>query len=247
MRRFLHLYIVVCCIWTVGAFAQSLSDAASPEAPGRLIYIRSCAICHGMALEGRDASWQLDSVFVPPLGASGKAWRLTEPQLQAILLDGFHTVPQQRPAMGMPPFAGRLTDQQIVEVIAYMKAQWTRSERDWQVQATQATALSDEARAQFGAQLYVVKCAVCHGAKLEGLSQRVGAPGQERSVRVPPLRHDILAQAMPDSMLRRIIIEGEAHHPLPHSEFRMPDMRVSGEEADGLVLYLRRVWQGHPP
>lgn len=247
MRRFIHLCAIVCCLWTVGAFAQSSTGAGAANAAGRLIYIRSCAICHGMGLQGRDANWQLDSVFVPPLGASGKAWRMTDGQLQAMLQDGVHAAPSRLPAMGMPPFAGRLDDQQIGDVIAYLKEQWTQPERDHQAQATQAAALPAELRAQFGAQLYVVKCAICHGAKLEGLTQRIGAPGQERSVRVPPLKHDILAQAMSDAMLRGLIIEGETHHPIPHSEYRMPDMRVSDEEANALVLYLRQVWQGKAP
>lgn len=197
-----------------------------------------------MDLKGRDANWQLDSIFVPPLDFSGKAWRLTDPQLHAMLQGGSHAAVQRLSNIAMPPFAGRLSEEDIAEVLLYVKAQWTKPEQGFQSESTRRDALPVEARAELGAQLYAVKCAICHGAQLQGQTQRIGEPGHQRDVRVPALKHDILAQAMSDAMLRGIIIEGEAHHPIPHSEFRMPDMRLSEEEAATLVLYLRQVWRG---
>lgn len=226
--------------------APALAQSADPDAPagGRQAYLRNCALCHGVELQGRDAGWEPDSPYVPPLGAAGKAWRLSDGQLAAMMQGGSHVAAMRLSNVGMPAFAGRLSAEEIGAIVDYLKSQWTGGERTYQAEVDRREALPSSAEAALGAQFYAVKCAVCHGADLEGLSQRIGGAGHEREVRVPALRHDIFAQAMSDARLRDLIQQGEGHSPLPRSEYRMPDFRLDDADVRALIAYLRQVWRG---
>lgn len=247
MLNLFRIVRVLSPLLLLAALATPAGAQNTPPTPGRSTYIRECAICHGLDMKGRDADWRPDSPFVPPLDYSGKAWRLTDMELQAILRAGSHATAMRLSNISMPPFAARLNDSEVDGLIAYLKDQWTAAERGHQVEATRRATLPPAAVAALGAQLYGVKCAICHGPELRGQINLVGEPGQEREVRVPALRHDILAQALSDARLRAIINEGEAHHPIPHSEYRMPGFQLSENEAQALVLYLREVWRGGTP
>jgi mono/diheme cytochrome c family protein len=99
---------------------------------GEGIYKAECAACHGVRLQGqpgwpaRGPDGQLPA---PPLDASGTAWQQPRPQLAAIVKQGRASadLPASAPAdpaPAMPAFAGKLTDKQIDNVLAWVESQW---------------------------------------------------------------------------------------------------------------------------
>jgi mono/diheme cytochrome c family protein len=100
---------------------------------GENIYKAECASCHGVKLEGQP-DWRtrrLDGRLpAPPHDASGHTWRHPKEQLFAIVKFGL--VPPNAPegyASDMPSYAGKLTDRQIENVLAWIESQWSPETR----------------------------------------------------------------------------------------------------------------------
>jgi mono/diheme cytochrome c family protein len=96
---------------------------------GENIYKAECASCHGKQLEGQP-DWRTrradGKLPAPPHDASGHTWHHPMEQLAAITKFGM--VPPNAPAdyvSDMPAFAGKLNDQQIANVLAYIENQWS--------------------------------------------------------------------------------------------------------------------------
>lgn len=114
------------------AFAQALAqpDTADP-ALGAELYQQSCAVCHGTNLQGQE-NWQSpgeDGLLPPPPhDESGHTWHHGDDLLfnytklggQAALersgITGFNS--------GMPPFEDLLSDEEIWNILAYIKSTW---------------------------------------------------------------------------------------------------------------------------
>ena len=103
---------------------------------GRAVYAAACAGCHGAAGEGQPG-WErpgLDGLLpAPPHDVTGHTWQHSDAQLRAWILEG--------PAGGgapasyrsaMPAYAGRLTDTEVDDVIAWMRSLWPPGARAWQ-------------------------------------------------------------------------------------------------------------------
>ncbi len=95
---------------------------------GQGIYQAECASCHGAQLQGQP-EWQTrrpdGKLPAPPHDASGHTWHHPREQLAAIVKQGM--VPPQAPpgyVSDMPAFAGKLTDAQIDNVLAWIESQW---------------------------------------------------------------------------------------------------------------------------
>lgn len=86
------------------ASSQALAQTGDPEA-GREVFEANCAMCHG-----QDASGMMG--MHPSL--RGAVERLTLEGVEVTVRNGRDTMPP------MPAFEGRLTDQEIDEVIAYL-------------------------------------------------------------------------------------------------------------------------------
>jgi S-disulfanyl-L-cysteine oxidoreductase SoxD len=135
--------IVVCCLlsgalaWSVGFsepppqspasthFADA--DDAGIVADGKLVYMRWCASCHGRRLQGQPL-WQLQDSFAgrraPAHDQTGHTWAHSDEDLFLMTLDGrFPSGPSAAPSY-MPAFRDRLTSQQIIATIAFIKATW---------------------------------------------------------------------------------------------------------------------------
>ena len=103
-------------------------DDAALVARGGAIYAQQCAACHGAQGEGQP-DWRergpTGLLPAPPHDASGHTWHHPDEQLFALTKQGVAQVinqPDYRSAM--PAYAGTLSDEQIVAVLSWIKAQW---------------------------------------------------------------------------------------------------------------------------
>ncbi len=99
---------------------------------GEAIYAAHCAACHGAKLEGQpDWRQRLPNgrLSAPPHDESGHTWHHPDRVLFAITKNGM--VPPYAPPgyeSDMPAFAGRLSDDEIRAVLAYIKSHWRTPE-----------------------------------------------------------------------------------------------------------------------
>jgi mono/diheme cytochrome c family protein len=118
------------------AFALGLLLAGCGEAPppadlalGRRVYEQHCAACHGAKLEGQP-DWRTrlpnGRMPAPPHDDSGHTWHHPDHVLFGITKHGL--VPPYAPAgyaSDMPAFAGKLSDEEIRAVLAYIASSWS--------------------------------------------------------------------------------------------------------------------------
>ncbi len=111
-------------------------DDAQVVARGKGLYTVHCAACHGARLEGqpnwheRDASGRLPA---PPHDASGHTWHHPDQVLFDITKYGVARaakIPDY--VTSMPKYEGTLSDEEIVAVLSYIKAQWPANIRKQQ-------------------------------------------------------------------------------------------------------------------
>jgi mono/diheme cytochrome c family protein len=95
---------------------------------GEAIYRAECASCHGAQREGQP-DWRTrrpdGRLPAPPHDASGHTWHHPQEQLFAIVKFGMQP-PNAPPGYvsDMPGYAGKLTDRQIGNVLAWIESQW---------------------------------------------------------------------------------------------------------------------------
>ena len=126
-RRLALAWMAVMAIGAAGCGERSTHDPyALMEGQG--IYNAESAACHGAKLEGQ-ANWQTrrpdGRLPAPPHDITGHTWHPPRQQLAAIVKFGL--VPPHAPpgyASDMPAFAGKLTDAQIDNVLAWIESQW---------------------------------------------------------------------------------------------------------------------------
>lgn len=124
--------------------------AADPENPrqvalGKAVYDQNCAACHGARLEGQP-NWReklpTGRMPAPPHDASGHTWHHPDDILFGItkygLVPGKYAPPNY--SSDMPAFGGKLTDEQIWAVLAYIKSHWPKDIRASQVERTRNAA-----------------------------------------------------------------------------------------------------------
>jgi mono/diheme cytochrome c family protein len=115
---------------------------AARVALGERVYAQHCAACHGAKLEGQP-DWRKrlanGRLPAPPHDETGHTWHHADRVLFGITRNGL--VPPNAPPnyeSDMPAFAGKLSDDEIWAVLAYIKSRWTSRE-------------VSQARAQMGA------------------------------------------------------------------------------------------------
>ena len=111
---------------------------ASQVASGQAIYAANCASCHGPNLEGQP-DWKSRNsngrMPAPPHDDTGHTWHHPDAILFGITKVG--VTPPYAPAgyqSAMPAFGGKLTDQHIWDVLAYIKSRWSPRAREAQAQ-----------------------------------------------------------------------------------------------------------------
>lgn len=135
----MHPRRLIVILWAALA-AAGCSESASRADPrdaalvarGEALYARECAACHGAQLEGQ-ADWRKrradGKLPAPPHDESGHTWHHPDTVLFAITKHGL--VPPYAPkayASDMPAYAGKLSDDEIWAVLAFIKSKWTSRE-----------------------------------------------------------------------------------------------------------------------
>ena len=111
------------------ALALAACEKPASVADGERIYAQHCASCHGAKLEGQP-SWQKklpNGRFpAPPHDDSGHTWHHPDHVLFGITKNGL--VPPYAPPgyeSDMPAFGGKLSDDEIRAVLAYIESRWS--------------------------------------------------------------------------------------------------------------------------
>ncbi len=111
------------------------SESSSEPAPsddslamaGSETYAANCAECHGNLGQGH-ADWQVRNVDgtlnPPPLNGDGHTWHHADGLLYRIVRDGGAIPSQPDFKSGMPAFGDKLSQQEIIEVLRYIKTLW---------------------------------------------------------------------------------------------------------------------------
>lgn len=151
------LFVVVGAgVLVASAFFFGLGDAqaAPPVQPktvdlaaGERLYSENCAACHGENLEGQ-ANWQSagpDGIRpAPPHNERGHTWHHGDALLFTYTkLGGEATLAEQGMEFksGMPGFGEMLTDQEIWDILAYIKSTWPDRVQEVQAVRTEAEQL----------------------------------------------------------------------------------------------------------
>ena len=101
---------------------------AAPK--GREIFTSNCAACHGAAGEGQP-DWHVSkddgTLPQPPLNGDGHTWHHADGLLYRVVSQGGKifedpSIPSFKSAM--PAFGDRLSHQEIIEVLTYVKSLW---------------------------------------------------------------------------------------------------------------------------
>jgi mono/diheme cytochrome c family protein len=135
------LTIAALPLWAITACTEAPRadpSNASQLASGKAIYAANCASCHGANLEGQP-DWKSrranGRMPAPPHDDSGHTWHHPDDILFGITKAG--VAPPYAPPgyqSDMPAFGAMLTDQQISDVLAYIKSRWSPRAREAQAQ-----------------------------------------------------------------------------------------------------------------
>ena len=112
---------------------------------GKILYAQNCASCHGAHLEGQK-DWRKEStegVYPgPPHDETGHSWHHGDGLLFTYTKYGGTATLAARGLKdiksGMPGFGSKLSDQEIWDILAFIKSTWSQRVRDLQAQRTQA-------------------------------------------------------------------------------------------------------------
>ncbi len=105
---------------------------------GAQLYAATCAACHGANLEGQ-GDWRVAGADgrlpPPPHDETGHTWHHSDAVLyEYVALGGREALAQQGMEFdsGMPGFAGVLSEEEIWNILAYIKSTWPDREREVQ-------------------------------------------------------------------------------------------------------------------
>lgn len=87
---------------------------------GVRLFQEHCAQCHGPEAQGHPDWRNPQVVAAPPLNGSGNAWKRNKQNLVAVIKNGVNR--QGEPVM--PAWKGRLSDQEIEDIISWFQALW---------------------------------------------------------------------------------------------------------------------------
>ncbi len=128
---FIGVMIVVVACGPTAPTPTAIDTSSQPHpiaGSGEEIYQTQCASCHGGDLEG-EADWRAgnaDGSFrAPPHDETGHTWHHPDAYLIDRIKNGTNTLdPSAKAKSNMPAYDGILTDEEINEVLAFIKASW---------------------------------------------------------------------------------------------------------------------------
>ena len=139
--------LAVILLWRAPAAGEPvvINDTAVPPLPtlnpdyvarGEQIYAQHCAACHGTNLEGAPDWKKLlpdGSYPAPPHDSSGHTWHHPDALLLAIIAKGGQSVVTD-PAYKsqMPAFADKLSEEDMIVVLEFIKSKWEKDKREFQ-------------------------------------------------------------------------------------------------------------------
>lgn len=97
------------------ALAQQRGDAKK----GRELYMEKCVLCHGAQGEGWDWKKKVEKPPIPVPDLAREAPNRSDQFLFDVVKDGGEAVGQTR---FMPPFGFQLSDQEVWDLIAYLRS-----------------------------------------------------------------------------------------------------------------------------
>lgn len=135
----------------IGFFGATVAQQSQPDtvdlAAGEQFYSENCASCHGVNLEGQD-DWQSpdsDGVLpASPHDETGHTWHHGDALLFTYTkLGGEAALAEQGVEFnsGMPGFGAALSDQEIWDILAYIKSTWPDRVQEVQAVRTEAEEL----------------------------------------------------------------------------------------------------------
>lgn len=110
---------------------------------GAALYAENCASCHGATLEGQP-DWRTpgpDGVLpAPPHDVTGHTWHHDTEMLLEYTLKGGQAALEARGVTGfrsgMPGFAEQLSEDQVLDILAFIRSNWPRQAQEVQRQRT---------------------------------------------------------------------------------------------------------------
>jgi mono/diheme cytochrome c family protein len=129
--------ILLLLITLAGHITLSGCDATAEGIPyldgqrvsaGQLVYNNNCASCHGAGLEGQP-NWQTRTstgyLPAPPHDETGHTWHHSDQMLFDFTKYGPQRFAGADYKSTMPAYEGKLTDEEIWNVLAFIKSQWS--------------------------------------------------------------------------------------------------------------------------
>jgi mono/diheme cytochrome c family protein len=111
----------------------------SDFARGEAIYAEACAACHGANLEG-ETNWRSPGpdgrLPAPPHDASGHTWHHANRVLMDITMRGTAAVVGGGYESNMPGFSDVYSEDELRDVLEWIKSQWPERDRAHQSQVT---------------------------------------------------------------------------------------------------------------
>lgn len=107
-----------------GSAAVEREQDATQVARGKAVYDKYCIECHGANGQGQPGDWRIrdaDGRFPPPpLDSSAHAWHHPTAVLLEVIREG-----SPEGQGNMPAWKGKLSEQQMQDVVAYIKSLWS--------------------------------------------------------------------------------------------------------------------------
>lgn len=97
---------------------------SSQEEIGRTLYEGFCIQCHEAANNGTGR-------LAPPHGPQGHTWHHPDAEIIGTVLGRLNS-----PGRAMPSFQGKLSEGEVVAILAYLKTNWTPEQREFQEEVT---------------------------------------------------------------------------------------------------------------